>query len=193
MPRQLKPFTVGEVTDHQSGIVTTIYLDRNTEPKVFYGMVAGERVQADSEQAVRQWIVKKCRETAAYEWRRVLVVRTSSDCGRDNGSVYLRFTEHEIAPRQATPSVWAERKVSDMPFSGRYETISDYRGPTANNPERGEFTLPYDEATKVGLTEIADRIRLLRERLNEILGSAEAPTLLAGVVRLLPAHDEGSE
>lgn len=195
MARQLKPYEVGEVTDHQSRITTTIYLDRNATPKVFYGTVMGERVQAESESAVKTAILNKCREVTTYGWQKIIVVRTTGDRYGDRG-ISLSFSQHEIAKRPPGMSrhyPYAERRCYEMP-SGHEETISDYSGPTESSPGNGEFVLPYSEVVLEGLKDLAGRLELLRERLHELLGADDAVRRLADVVGLLlPAADAEEE
>lgn len=195
MPRQLKPYLIGEVTDARSRVTVQVYLDRNAEPKVFFGEVSGERVQADSESGCRQAILAKLHEVVRYEWRRVIVVHTGGETAWDRG-LRVEYRVHEIAERPPGATAYrpyAERRTAMMP-SGPHESVSDYTGPTESDPAKGTFVLPHSDVTVAALDDLRDRMETLEARLREILGADNAPALLAGMVaRLLPAAsgDEG--
>jgi hypothetical protein len=190
MPRQLKPYSVGEVVDSESGVRVPLFLDRNASPKVFFGEVFGERLAAATEVEVKRLVLARLREGVTYEWERIVVVHTQGSFG-DRGLI-VEFGEREIARRPAGGDPcrpWVERRV--RPVRDRVEaTISSYSGPTESRPEDGVFVLPWSEATMLGLRDIKARLDLLRARLREVLGAPEAPVLLARLVKALPAPAE---
>jgi hypothetical protein len=191
MPRKLKPYKIKELNLHKFGIKTIVYLDRNTNPAVFYANVNGARVGGSSEDECVENIKEEARRTLNLEWRQIIKVHIPGDDLGPSTSVSLRVSRHEIAEKP--DGEYAEREfrvpTNDPDYDERSETsdfvlqrrermqdISEYYGPTETQECNGYSTciIPYTVDSWSAIKMIEQAIKTLRERLMSIVGNEDA-------------------
>lgn len=177
--RRLKAFKIKTVMDPKSGTKFDIEIDRQT--KMFKAKVFGVEVEASTAAECKQLAITKIRELVQYQWRTVVVIETQSSYHEEQGNVGLLFEVHELAPCPDTGWVRRTKSFDDEVL------IQPYYGPTESVANKGVYVIPWSESVVVALQTISDRIDILRQQLQLLLGSANVCMILTQAVdRLLP-------
>ena len=189
MPRQLKPFKVRDIS-HESGVEFEIFMDRNTNPVQFFAEIFGERVNADTEGECKKRALKKATEAVSYEWRKIVVVSTSSSYHERN-KLSLSYRIHEIAESVSDDYTVERRFYGNLPFGinrDREFTINRYQYQKKSDPNRCLYVLDYTEELEEALKEINRRIAFLCEQLDTLLNQDNAAELIVtSLNKMLPA------
>jgi hypothetical protein len=194
MPRKLKPYLVGDITNQASGQKFEILLDRET--KTFFADVLGTKIEAPTAEECAKRAHEQAARVTKMTWQKIIIISAGDISCRHTLS--LTYDIHEIGRKVEYKDGhgWSYVERHESPKFGREEeTQYSYRDfheeRVKGNPYRGIFVLPWSEAVEAALKEIILRIGAVTKQLRELLGQPDvASRLVMSVERLLPAPEE---